>query len=120
MLTPENCVQLCDTCPNRDTSEKAAPLGDLVSREVRYINTRLEFINDPLETPGVPVQEFRVQFVDTAGQKTESFFPGVQLQDIADCEKPVVAFRSGFMGRKKQYDCGAEAEKLQAFRKRIR
>ncbi|MBP7806917.1 hypothetical protein KA047_00280 [Candidatus Saccharibacteria bacterium] len=122
MLTPENCIRLCADCPNREDEGIVGgePItGDLVVRGARYINARLEFLRDPSESPDVPVQEFGAYFIDSEGNETAPFLPGVQLEDVAACDKPVIAKRNGFLGRKKYYDCGAQAEKMQALRKRV-
>jgi hypothetical protein len=123
MLAPGNCIRLCPDCPIRafeGTSEYDPVTGDLVSRQPHYINARLEFVRDPFETPDIPTQEFGVAFVDTEGNKTSAFMPGVQLEDIAACDKPVVTSRSGFLYRKKHYDCGAQALKLAGLRKNLK
>ena len=123
MKTAEGCVRLCADCPNREmegTSDWDPVTGDLVAREPRYMNARYEFVRDAAETPDVPTQEFGVNFVDTEGNKTYGFMAGVQLEDIAACEAPVVAGRGGFLKRKKYYDCGAQAEKLAVFREQVK
>lgn len=122
MLTTENCVKLCSDCPNRaqeGTSEQDPVTGDLVGRTPRYMNARLELVQSPDETPDIPTQEFGVYFIDSAGNRTSPFLPGVQLEDIAACDRPVVSSRIGFL-RKKQYDCGAQALKLVAIRERVK
>ncbi len=121
MLNSENCILLCSNCPNRDyegTTIHDPITGSLVSRQPKYMNARLEFVKDPTETPDIPTQEFAVTFVDTEGNRTSPFLPGVELSDIASCDKPVVSKRSGFMHRKKHYDCGAQALRLLELRKR--
>ena len=123
MLTPENCVRLCADCPNRaweGTSEDEPVTGDLVGRQPRYMNARFEFVRSPDDTPDVPTQELGTVFVDAEDNRTMAFLPGVQLEDIAACEKPVVVGRSGFLYTKRQYDCGAQALRLMALRDRIR
>jgi len=122
MLTPENRIRLCEDCPNREdegTSEYDPITGDLVDRRPRYMNARAEFIQSPAETPEVPSQEFATIFVDTEGNQTSAFLPGVKLEDIGSCEKPIVSGRGGFMYRKKYYDCGAQALKLCILRKKL-
>jgi len=122
MRTSENCIRLCETCPNRELegfSDFDTPTGDLVGVDARYINRNLEFVSDPLETPGVDVQQFAATFVDTEGNKTAAFLPGTTLEDIAECNEPVLRGKEGFFQRKKYYDCGAQAIQLTALRARI-
>jgi hypothetical protein len=122
MKTPEGCVRLCAYCPNREfegTSKYDPVTGDLVEREPHYMNARLEFVTSPDETPDIPTQEFGTAFIDTEGNRTSAFMPGVQLEDIAACDKPEVSGRYGFLWLKKRYDCGAQAVKLAAFREKM-
>lgn len=122
MITPENNIRLCDDCPNRafeGLSSFDPVTGDLVGKDARYLNARLEFIGDPNETPDVPAQEYATRFIDTEGNKTAAFLPGVQLEEIATCEGPVVTGRSGFLSRKKHYDCGAQAVRAQVLREKF-
>jgi hypothetical protein len=123
MKTPDGLIRLCDNCPERGmegTSSLSPVTGDLVDKESRYINARFEFVSDPSETPDVPVQNYGSTFIDTNGNQTGAFFAGVELDDIADCEGPVVAGRSGFLKRNRHYDCGAQALKLAEFRSRLK
>ena len=121
MKTPEGCIRLCDNCPQREFETPAGEptTGDLITHEPHYLNARLEFVRDASETPDVPTQEYAVRFVDTDGNKTGPFLGGVQLEDIAGCDRPVVIGYEGRIRRKAVYDCGAEAVRMAAFRARL-
>ena len=123
MLSVNGCPRLCSNCPNREVEgfyDHDSATGDLVARQSQYMNARFEFVKDEGETPDIPTQEFATTFVDAQGNKTMAFLPGVQLEDIAACEQPVVGSRSGVLWRKKHYDCGAQAVKLHQMRKRLK
>lgn len=63
------------------------------------MNARFEFVNDPSQTPDVPTEELGTAFVDTGGNTTAAFLPGVQLEDIAACDKPVLSPAQQFLGQ---------------------
>lgn len=124
MITSENCIRLCASCPNRQAEGGAInepQPGDLIARQPRYVNARFEFVGGAEEVANThePVREFATVFVDSEGNKTQAFLPGVQLGDIAACSEPVPSGRKRFLRKNKQYDCGAEAQKLRMIRERL-
>ncbi len=111
MKSPEG-ISFCDTCPQKGTCE-----GSLDKAEPAIATRLFSRRNEAGEEVPVHVP-MGMYFYDAEGRQSEYFVPTATMEDVANCDKPLI-IRSGLFKLRKETDCGANQASVVRLRKLI-